>query len=133
MTVVLTQEQASCGFEDMLVCMLWTSEEEGEDWSIDQLDPESVDKIWRIYKDFLSHDIVTEALSETPNTWKNVGHDFWLTSVGHGAGFWDGDWDTEHHDFGDKLTDLCRNSIDSCYKGDDDVIYITFSEASKGT
>lgn len=21
-----------------------------------------------------------------------AGHDFWLTRVGHGAGFWDGDW-----------------------------------------
>ena len=25
----------------------------------------------------------------------NIGHDFWLTSQGHGAGFWDRDIDTE--------------------------------------
>lgn len=23
-----------------------------------------------------------------------AGHDFWLTRNGHGAGFWDGDWET---------------------------------------
>ncbi len=26
------------------------------------------------------------------NEWERVGHDFWLTRNGHGAGFWDGDW-----------------------------------------
>lgn len=24
-----------------------------------------------------------------------IGHDFWLTRVGHGAGFWDGDWQSD--------------------------------------
>ena len=37
-----------------------------------------------------------------------AGCDFWLTSQGHGAGFWDGDWPT----YGDMLTDLSR-----CYPG----------------
>lgn len=34
-------------------------------------------------------------------TWEHVGHDFWLTSQGHGAGFWDRDLD----EVGDTLTD----------------------------
>jgi hypothetical protein len=25
----------------------------------------------------------------------HAGHDFWLTRNGHGAGFWDGDWEAE--------------------------------------
>lgn len=25
-----------------------------------------------------------------------AGHDFWLTRNGHGAGFWDGHWDTRY-------------------------------------
>lgn len=29
------------------------------------------------------------------------GHDFWLTRNGHGAGFWDGDWEEK---VGDRLT-----------------------------
>lgn len=34
-------------------------------------------------------------------TWEHVGHDFWLTSQGHGAGFWDRGLD----EVGDTLTD----------------------------
>ena len=33
-----------------------------------------------------------------------AGHDFWLTSQGHGAGFWDGDWPTH----GDSLTKFSK-------------------------
>ena len=33
---------------------------------------------------------------------EEAGHDLWLTAVGHGAGFWDGDW-PEH---GEYLTTL---------------------------
>jgi hypothetical protein len=31
-----------------------------------------------------------------------LGHDFWLTRNGHGAGFWDGDWPT-YGDMFDKI------------------------------
>lgn len=31
----------------------------------------------------------------------HAGHDFWLTRVGHGAGFWDGDWKSDEHSVGD--------------------------------
>lgn len=34
-------------------------------------------------------------------TWEHVGHDFWLTSQGHGAGF----WDRGLGEVGDTLTD----------------------------
>lgn len=33
----------------------------------------------------------------------HIGHDFWLTRNGHGAGFWDGDYAN-----GDALTALCK-------------------------
>lgn len=32
----------------------------------------------------------------------HIGHDFWLTRNGHGAGFWDGDY----ADFGDAICDV---------------------------
>lgn len=32
-----------------------------------------------------------------------AGHDFWLTRNGHGAGFWDGDWED-----GDELTQASK-------------------------
>lgn len=34
-------------------------------------------------------------------TWEHIGHDFWLTSQGHGAGF----WDRGLGEVGDTLTD----------------------------
>jgi hypothetical protein len=48
-------------------------------------------------------------------------HDFWLTRNGHGAGFWDGDYEEE---LGEKLTAICKKmgSID-LYVGDDNKIY----------
>ncbi len=37
------------------------------------------------------------------NTDKQAGHDFWLTRNGHGAGFWDGDYEK-----GDELTSASK-------------------------
>jgi len=53
------------------------------------------------------------------NDISGAGHDFWLTRNGHGAGFWDGDW--EH---GDELTAIAQkfNEI-NLYIGDDGKIY----------
>jgi len=52
---------------------------------------------------------------------ERAGHDFWLTRNGHGAGFWDGDWDD---DIGQRLTDASDvyGSVD-LYVGDDGRIY----------
>jgi hypothetical protein len=51
---------------------------------------------------------------------KSVGHDFWLTRCGHGAGFWDGDYDEE---IGQALTAISKEfgNID-LYIGDDDKV-----------
>lgn len=50
------------------------------------------------------------------------GHDFWLTRNGHGAGFWDGDWDKE---VGKRLTDACKKFSEvNLYVGDDGKLYI---------
>lgn len=50
-----------------------------------------------------------------------VGHDFWLTRNGHGAGFWDGDYPD---DLGRDLTKAAK-VYGSCelYIGDDGLIY----------
>jgi len=52
---------------------------------------------------------------------ERAGHDFWLTRNGHGAGFWDGDWD---EGIGLRLTDASDvyGSVD-LYVGDDGLIY----------
>ena len=49
-----------------------------------------------------------------------AGHDLYLTSRGHGAGFWDRDYG----DVGDRLTAACRAvSENNPYVGDDGLIY----------
>lgn len=48
-----------------------------------------------------------------------AGNDFWLTRNGHGAGFWDGDW--EH---GEELTKSAHSYGEfELYLGDDNKIY----------
>lgn len=53
-----------------------------------------------------------------------AGHDFWLTRNGHGAGFWDGDWQTETADYGPRLTAAAKvyRGVD-LYVGDDGRIH----------
>jgi len=51
-----------------------------------------------------------------------AGHDFWLTRNGHGAGFWDGDWDEPAATI---LTDSSRKFGEcSLYLGDDGKIHL---------
>jgi len=55
-----------------------------------------------------------------------IGHDFWLTRAGHGAGFWDGDYEAdEEKKDGDKLTEITKSfgNLDP-YAGDDGKIYV---------
>ena len=58
----------------------------------------------------------------TDMTAAQAGHDFWLTRNGHGAGFWDGDW--QHTPYADMLTQLAKayGEVET-YLADDGAIY----------
>ncbi len=49
-----------------------------------------------------------------------IGHDFWLTRNGHGAGFWDGDYGS----YGDLLTEVCQNNFGECNLFAVDGVYV---------
>lgn len=51
-----------------------------------------------------------------------AGHDFWLTRNGHGAGFWDGDYEKE---MGQRLTKSSK-TFGECnlYIGDDNQVHM---------
>ena len=53
---------------------------------------------------------------------EQIGHDFWLTRNGHGAGFWDGDYE----DKDGKILTMISESFGSKspYLGDDGLIYL---------
>lgn len=57
----------------------------------------------------------------------SAGHDFWLTRSGHGAGFWDGDWDSVEDngpEYGDRLTEASKQFKEVyLYVGDDGQIH----------
>ena len=46
----------------------------------------------------------------------HIGHDFWLTRNGHGAGFWDGDYRDRDagEDYGDQLTSIVKANFAEC-------------------
>lgn len=57
-----------------------------------------------------------------------AGHDFWLTRVGHGAGYWDGDWSDE----ADEAMTAKSKELGHVdwYVGDDGKIYQGGAESS---
>ena len=54
--------------------------------------------------------------------YQGVGHDFWLTRAGHGAGFWDGDLPQA---LGDRLTEASKSFAEvTPYIGDDGLVHV---------
>lgn len=96
---------------------LWTEELDG-DFDRDDIDPKSKEdakKDCDLFKSMIK-DIINELdLSQ-------IGHDFWLTRNGHGAGFWDGDYENSIET---ELMKATKNfKTKDIYKGDDGKIYI---------
>lgn len=106
-----------------LITALWSSSDcEGtpfdQNHDIDDIAPESLEKAQADCQKFKSEagDLL-EGLSES-----TAGHDFWLTRNGHGAGFWDGDYEEKT---GEALTVLSKKFSEvSVVKGDDGKLYI---------
>ena len=113
---------------------LWSSTDtmpghEGEEpehldgnFGIEDISPETKAKCKKDVDEFFqkAKELLGDAFLELDPT--SVGHDFWLTRNGHGAGFWDGDYPK---DIGDKLTELSHSfgGVDM-YIGDDLQIWI---------
>lgn len=105
--------------EGYLECALWTEE----------MDDNIIDDIVNRFdcrvdiEMFLSKLQDAGLLSELKNKLEpgQIGHDFWLTRNGHGAGFWDRNLD----ELGDKVTKICKEFPEKyVVVGDDEKIYI---------
>ncbi|MHB8107996.1 MAG: hypothetical protein ACYDH4_11310 [Candidatus Cryosericum sp.] len=93
-------------FDSYLETAVWSS----HDWSdMDNDNPEPLDKnystsdIAKSTRNYLKRD-AKAFYDANKDLWSDrddgrAGHDFWLTRNGHGAGFWDGDYER-----GDELT-----------------------------
>jgi hypothetical protein len=105
------------------IAALWSStDDEGEPldavYSIDDI---SATTYGQMSEDVLQFIKTNEALLiASGQSDEQIGHDFWLTRNGHGAGF----WDRGLGDVGDKLTEACKafGGVD-LYVGDDGLIY----------
>lgn len=102
-------------------CALWSSTDDDcepldANYTLDDISPDTLAVMRSDCEDFLTTN--AELLGDMDP--EQIGHDFWLTRNGHGAGF----WDRGLGERGDKLTTMCKpyGSFD-LYVGDDGLIY----------
>ena len=106
-----------------IICALWSStDEEGEPldavYSIDDVAPATLKQMEDEVADFVESN--EALLTESGQSDEQIGHDFWLTRNGHGAGFWDRGLGA----IGDALTKASKSYGSSdLYIGDDGLIY----------
>ena len=95
--------------DNYMVAALWSSddmttgEEMSSEFSIHDIDPASGESMRLDVVKFLTEN--KEMLKKSGLSDEQIGHDFWLTRNGHGAGFWDRGLDKE---VGDALSDAAR-------------------------
>ena len=113
-----------------IVAMLWSTNDESDEYGGEPMDA-----------NYDPSDISSEFMSSIKSDCKKfvednyefikddlemAGHDFWLTRNGHGAGFWDGDWEFEidGKNAGEHLTEVSKAAGEvNAYVGDDGKIY----------
>lgn len=104
---------------------LWSSNDESDEqggepldanYGVDDIAPKTLARILNDCEAFQQ-----DHADDIGSGLERAGHDFWLTRNGHGAGFWDGDWEDE---IGQRLTEASDvyGSVD-LYVGDDGLIY----------
>lgn len=116
-------------------CALWSStDDDGEPYdayaSAADLAPETRERMLKDCYAFISQHgplLTSENYRKTSaddpvSIIQQAGYDFWLNRNGHGAGFWDGDWETE---VGETL-DQASHAFGECdlYTGDDGKLYL---------
>jgi hypothetical protein len=110
-----------------MICALWSSNDESDESGGDPMDanydlediaPESVAEMREDVTDFVRAN--TQLLLDSGQSEEQIGHDFWLTRNGHGAGF----WDRGLGEVGDRLSEACKPYGEvNLYVGDDGKVY----------
>lgn len=113
---------------------LWAETDESDEsggepldnnYSLYDIDPESIVGAKKDCDAFYekAQEKIGDVISEIDLT--DLGHDFWLTRNGHGAGFFDGDYDEFGDTVGDDLTQVAKEFGEVyIYVGDDGKLYI---------
>lgn len=103
-------------------CALWCSLDDNDNpldaMGVERITPETRARMLADVKAFVQQNEASLLSSGLRDD--QIGHDFWLTRNGHGAGFWDRGLGV----IGDKLTDACKAFPEvDLYVGDDGKIY----------
>lgn len=104
---------------------IWASSDYGEPmdakFSVEDLAPETMNTMKQDVARFMqaARSLLTQALEQGYEA-SHIGHDFWLTRNGHGAGY----WDRGLGKIGDQLTDIAKTFGEAVlYIGDDNKIH----------
>ena len=115
---------------DYIECALWSSTDDAcnpldKNYGPDDIAPETrarMERDWYLFC-LRADGLIVDAnlMRGQCSAETQAAHDFWLTRNGHGAGFWDGDWEKSA---GEKLTALAKKfgGMD-LYVGDDGKIH----------
>lgn len=126
--------------EALIEVMLWSSNDESdesggvpldENYTAADIHPKTRSYLKSVVIDFVASvdnkigKTIEDIADEERHGLDQVGHDFWLSAAGHGAGFWDGDWKK----YGDALDKIARDVAPEIewggpYVGDDGYIHI---------
>ena len=108
-------------FNAYVTCALWSSHDDRYEGGDENLEGEELAPVTRQAMKADCYDFLKNNYADVRIDLPAAGHDFWLTRCGHGAGFWDGDWDDAA---GRRLTDAARvyGNVD-LYVGDDGLVY----------
>lgn len=116
-----------CALKHYIATALWSTiniddnEDEYLDasYSIDDFDHNTLEAINNELLDFINKYYHLVSKNDKDKRVDLFAHNFWLTRNGHGAGFWDGDYEN-----GDALTEACADYGEIyLYIGDDNKIY----------
>lgn len=111
-------------FHSFIETALWSSSDSNSDsdssleyqnYSIDDIDSNCLEILKTDCQLFFN-----DNYSKIKDNLSKAGHDFWLTSNHHGAGFWDGDWEKE---IGNELTKESHKYSERNFYVIDGVIY----------
>jgi hypothetical protein len=84
-------------FDAYVTCALWSSTDESNSQGGEPLDANysAADIDAGTLAEMREHceRFQSQNAADIDGNEAQAGHDFWLTRNGHGAGFWDGDWD----------------------------------------
>jgi hypothetical protein len=121
----MTPQQFAYAVGAMLECALWSSidgdtdEPMDAEHGIEDIHPTATRTLIAELEDFIEANAADIAASGLDPA--QIGHDFWLTRNGHGAGF----WDRGLGEVGERLTRQCRPYGEvNLYVGDDGGIYL---------